>query len=78
MKQGYPVRDDGRDIPAEYLSKVLDPFFTTKPVGRGTGLGLSIAYGIVEQHGGTITVESEEGKGARFSVSIPIEREATT
>ena len=69
------ILDDGKGIPAERLSKVFDPFFTTKPVGKGTGLGLSIAYGIIEQHGGTITVESEERKGATFTVTLPIRKE---
>jgi len=65
------IRDDGKGIPTENLSKVLDPFFTTKPVGKGTGLGLSIAYGIIEQHGGTITVESEQGEGTTFTMRLP-------
>ncbi len=66
------IRDDGKGIPLQNLSKVFDPFFTTKPVGSGTGLGLSLSYGIIEQHGGTITVESEEGKGTTFTVTLPI------
>ena len=69
------ILDDGKGISTERLSKVFDPFFTTKPVGKGTGLGLSIAYGIIEQHGGTITVESEERKGATFTVTLPIRKE---
>jgi two-component system NtrC family sensor kinase len=52
--------------------KIFDPFFTTKPVGQGTGLGLSISYGIVQQHGGRIDVDSEEGKGTTFIVVLPI------
>jgi len=65
------IRDSGAGIPAANLGKVFDPFFTTKEVGKGTGLGLSIAYGIVEKHGGEIRVESREGQGACFTVSLP-------
>jgi signal transduction histidine kinase len=66
------ISDTGPGIPAAHLSKIFDPFFTTKPVGEGTGLGLSITYGIVERHGGTINVESREGSGATFTVTLPI------
>jgi two-component system NtrC family sensor kinase len=65
------VRDTGCGIPAQVKGKVFDPFFTTKPVGQGTGLGLSISYGIVEQHGGRIEVDSVEGHGATFTVILP-------
>jgi signal transduction histidine kinase len=65
------VRDTGCGIPALVKGKVFDPFFTTKPVGQGTGLGLSISYGIVEQHGGRIEVDSVEGHGATFTVILP-------
>jgi PAS domain S-box-containing protein len=64
--------DDGPGISGENLKKVFDPFFTTKDVGKGTGLGLSMAYGIINEHGGTIEVESEVGRGAKFIVEIPI------
>ncbi len=64
-------QDNGCGIPAEHINKVFDPFFTTKPVGKGTGLGLSISYGIVQQHGGTLRVESEPGQGTRFILEFP-------
>ncbi len=65
------IADDGPGIPAEILPRIFDPFFTTKDVGEGSGLGLSIVHGIVERHGGTISVESEVGHGTRFTVSLP-------
>lgn len=68
------IRDDGPGIPKDVQLKIFDPFFTTKPVGSGTGLGLSIAQTIIEQHKGSILVESEEGKGSMFTVSIPFKR----
>jgi two-component system NtrC family sensor kinase len=67
------VKDTGDGIAPEHLGQIFDPFFTTKPVGEGTGLGLSITYGIVERHGGTITVESRVGFGTTFTVSLPIQ-----
>ena len=65
--------DDGPGIRSEHLSKVFDPFFTTKDVGSGTGLGLSICYGIVSEHGGTISVDSSPGEGATFAVEFKAE-----
>ncbi len=65
------VQDTGAGIPAELLGKVFDPFFTTKPVGEGTGLGLTISHRIVEEHRGTIEVESETGKGTTFIIKLP-------
>jgi PAS domain S-box-containing protein len=65
------VRDTGAGIPADLIDKVFDPFFTTKPVGEGTGLGLTICHRIVEEHGGTIDVESEPGKGTTFTITLP-------
>jgi len=66
------IADTGTGIPGENLKKIFDPFFTTKEVGKGTGLGLSISYGIVKKHNGEITVNSEPGKGATFTVRLPI------
>jgi two-component system sensor histidine kinase HupT/HoxJ len=65
-------RDSGPGIPAENLHKLFDPFFTTKPVGRGTGLGLAISYGIVERHGGKLTVGNHPKGGALFSLRLPL------
>jgi signal transduction histidine kinase len=65
------VTDTGTGIPAEHLSKVFDPFFTTKPPGKGTGLGLSVCLGIVQDHHGTITVDSRPGRGSTFIVILP-------
>ncbi|MBI3625873.1 MAG: PAS domain-containing protein [Candidatus Rokubacteria bacterium] len=63
--------DTGCGIPEEHLSRIFDPFFTTMPVGKGTGLGLSIAYSIVQQHGGSIRVESQLGRGSTLTVNLP-------
>jgi signal transduction histidine kinase len=67
------VIDRGVGIAKEDLPKVFEPFFTTKPVGQGTGLGLAVSYGIVDDHGGWIEVESELDRGTRFSVYLPLE-----
>lgn len=64
--------DNGPGISKENQARIFDPFFTTKEVGKGTGLGLSICYGIVQDHGGVLRVESEVGKGATFTIEIPI------
>jgi len=70
------IADTGCGIPPKDLDKLFDPFFTTKEVGQGTGLGLSVSYGIVQRHGGTIRVQSEVGKGTRFFIWLPIDRQA--
>jgi signal transduction histidine kinase len=67
------VRDNGTGIPSSALSKIFQPFFTTKPTGEGTGLGLSLSYDIVTKvHGGELTVETEEGEFTAFTVRIPV------
>lgn len=65
-------RDDGPGIPQENLDRVFDPFFTTKPVGVGTGLGLSLSYGIIHEHGGSITAVSRPEGGATFLIELPL------
>jgi two-component system NtrC family sensor kinase len=69
------VTDTGVGIDPEHLPLIFDPFYTTKQVGRGTGLGLSVTYGIVEKHGGHIEVKSRKGKGATFTVTLPLHQE---
>jgi two-component system NtrC family sensor kinase len=66
------VADTGSGIPPEQLSRIYDPFFTTKAIGRGTGLGLSITYGIVREHAGQIQVDSAVGQGTRFTLELPL------
>jgi two-component system, NtrC family, sensor kinase len=65
------VEDTGVGIPQDDQGKIFEPFYTTKPPGRGTGLGLSICYGIVQDHGGRIEVESAPGRGSVFRVYLP-------
>jgi len=65
------IADTGRGIPPEVLARIFEPFFTTKPTGEGTGLGLSLCRGIVEDHGGTITVESVPGR-TTFGIELPV------
>ncbi|MBI2821134.1 MAG: HAMP domain-containing protein [Acidobacteria bacterium] len=71
-KVAVEFEDNGRGIPQEHLHRIFEPFFTTKKTGEGTGLGLSISYGIIRQHNGQITVQSEPGKGTRFQVVLPV------
>ena len=72
------IRDTGHGIPEDVMAKIFDPFFTTKSVGKGTGLGLSVSYGIIQEHGGVIEVESPvkigdgEVKGTAFHVKLPV------
>ena len=68
------VRDDGHGMDDRTIARIFEPFFTTKDVGQGTGLGLSVAHGIVEEHGGAISVESEPGHGSTISVLLPAVR----
>ena len=65
------VSDTGAGIDPAVQNRLFEPFVSTKEIGRGTGLGLSICKQIVEAHGGSISVESEPGKGARFTVALP-------
>ena len=67
------IQDTGVGIAPEHLDRIFDPFFTTKKVGAGTGLGLSTSFGIVQRHGGTLSVESGRGKGALFRLRLPID-----
>ncbi|HEY3097569.1 MAG TPA: MASE4 domain-containing protein, partial [Methylomirabilota bacterium] len=71
------VTDTGPGIPRDVQTRIFEPFFTTKPAGEGTGLGLSLCRGIVEEHGGTLTVDSEPGRGATFVVALPATAAAT-
>jgi signal transduction histidine kinase len=72
----FQVTDTGEGIPQNIITKIFDPFFTTKEVGKGSGLGLSITYGIMEQHGGNISVSSEVGKGTTFTCYLPFHQPA--
>ena len=69
---GVDIIDTGQGIPQDMQSQIFQPFFTTKKAGRGTGLGLAIAAETIRAHGGAITVESEPGKGSRFTVTLPL------
>src|SRR5437899_2026880 len=69
--------DTGPGIAPEIREKIFEPFFTTKPAGEGTGLGLSLCRGIIEEHGGTISIQSEPGQGATFVIELPLVERAT-
>lgn len=71
------ISDSGCGIAVQDLNRIFDPFFTTKPVGEGTGLGLSISFGIVERHGGNITVDTRLGVGTTFKVRLPLHFNST-
>jgi len=66
------VADTGVGIPKGNLSRLFEPFFSTKKKGKGVGLGLSVAYGIIQEHGGSIQVQSEEGRGTTFTIELPL------
>jgi len=66
------VKDNGPGIPEKIRDKIFQPFFTTKPSGQGTGLGLSLTYDIIDALGGNITVESNPGGGARFTIELGV------
>ena len=71
-KATISVQDNGTGISPENIKKIFSPFFTTKPVGKGTGLGLSVCYGIIQQMGGKMDVDSSIGKGTTFSIALPV------
>lgn len=71
-KVTFSFQDNGIGIPKENLSRLFEPFFTTKKKGKGVGLGLSVAYGIIEEHGGSINVDSKEGEYTIFNVELPL------
>lgn len=74
-EEGYvriSIKDNGPGIPEGNITRLFDPFFTTKEVGKGTGLGLSVCHGIITAHGGNIYVNSKVGKGATFTIELPI------
>jgi two-component system, NtrC family, sensor kinase len=64
------IKDNGIGIAQKVIDKIFQPFFTAKPAGQGTGLGLSLSYDIIKAHGGGIKVETKEGEGAVFIISI--------
>jgi C4-dicarboxylate-specific signal transduction histidine kinase len=71
------IADNGTGIDPEHMSRLFEPFFTTKAVGKGTGLGLSISYSLVQKQGGSITVRSQPGKGASFTIRLPAGNEGS-
>jgi len=69
---GIEFKDTGCGIPEKYKDRIFEPFFTTKMDWRGTGLGLSICYDIIKNHNGHITVDNKLGKGAVFTIILPV------
>ena len=67
------IKDSGQGIPPDVLPHIFEPFYTTKDVGQGIGLGLSISHKVIEDHGGSIEVESSPGEGSTFSICLPTE-----
>jgi len=65
------VRDTGSGISEEDIPHIFEPFYTTKKEGKGTGLGLSVVYGIIDRHSGSISVESKQGIGTTFTITLP-------
>ncbi|MGB6281761.1 MAG: ATP-binding protein, partial [Syntrophobacteria bacterium] len=72
------IQDSGGGILPSDLPYIFDPFFTTKEVGYGTGLGLSVAHGIVERHGGALSVESSPAEGTVFTIRLPLTGQPTS
>jgi two-component system NtrC family sensor kinase len=72
------VEDDGCGIPSERIERIFEPFYTTKKAGRGTGLGLMLVADLVHKHGGTIDVDSDPGRGSRFTVLLPLAEDRGT
>ena len=70
----FTVADSGHGMSRDVIAKVFDPFFTTKEFGKGTGLGLTVVKGIIEEHSGTIEVESEPGQGTTFTICLPVDK----
>ncbi|MDX1471575.1 MAG: ATP-binding protein, partial [Flavobacteriaceae bacterium] len=70
------IGDNGEGISKSVVNKIFQPFFTTKPTGKGTGLGLSLSYDIIKSHGGELRASSEEGKGSKFTIILPVVKDA--
>jgi len=66
------VQDHGSGISPEHMKRLFEPFFTTRAVGHGAGLGLAICYGVVRDHGGTIEVDTQVGRGSTFRIRLPL------